>query len=91
MFHIAKKKLAGRVSCPGDAAADGLKVLDPKRPIREADIRPRDLDLLWAAKRTHAPQQRASLFDHLEHRQALAHDAGFVKCFVPQNRSVVPI
>ena len=27
------------------AAADSLKVLDPKRPIREADIRPRDQDV----------------------------------------------
>jgi len=26
------------------AAADGLKVLDPKRPIREADIRWHDLN-----------------------------------------------
>jgi hypothetical protein len=27
------------------AAADSLKVLDPKRPIREADIAGRDLDV----------------------------------------------
>ena len=27
------------------AAADGLKVLDPKRPIREADIAERDHDV----------------------------------------------
>jgi hypothetical protein len=27
------------------AAADSLKVLDLKRPIREADIRPRDQDV----------------------------------------------
>jgi hypothetical protein len=27
------------------AAADGLKVLDPKRPIREADIGGRQLDV----------------------------------------------
>ena len=29
------------------AAADSLKVLDPKRPIREADIRPRDRDVYF--------------------------------------------
>jgi hypothetical protein len=29
------------------AAADSLKVLDPKRPIREADIRPRDQDVCF--------------------------------------------
>ena len=29
------------------AAADSLKVLDPKRPIREADIRPRDRDVCF--------------------------------------------
>jgi len=29
------------------AAADGLKVLDPKRPIREADIPRRPLDVCF--------------------------------------------
>ena len=29
------------------AAADSLKVLDPKRPIREADIRERVLDVCF--------------------------------------------
>ena len=53
----------------------------------KADIRPRDLDLLWAA----SGLMHRSKEHPLEHCQALAHDAGFVKCFVPQNRSVVPI
>jgi hypothetical protein len=33
------------VSDINTAAADSLKVLDPKRPIREADIPRRDLDV----------------------------------------------
>ena len=32
------------------AAADSLKVLDPKRPIREADIRERVLDVRFGPK-----------------------------------------
>jgi hypothetical protein len=42
------------------AAADSLKVLDPKRPIREADIRSRDQDVCFVPK-----ADISQLFDHL--------------------------
>jgi hypothetical protein len=39
------------VSDINTAAADSLKVLDPKRPIREADIPRRHLDVRYGASR----------------------------------------
>ena len=41
------------------AAADSLKVLDPKRPIREADIAERDGMSALFQQRTNASQQKS--------------------------------
>jgi hypothetical protein len=46
------------------AAADSLKVLDPKRPIREADIAGRQFDVRFVPKAevgwlTRSPRRRA--------------------------------
>ena len=45
-------------------AVDSLKVLDPERPIREADLRGHRGMSRSGQDLTHAPQQKTSLLDH---------------------------
>ena len=47
------------------AAADGLKVLDPKRPIREADIVQQGGNVRFVPEADSCAAAKASLFDYL--------------------------
>ena len=76
MFHLVLESHDGRalgadseekhepVSDIDTAAADSLKVLDPNRPIREADIAQRDFDVRFVP-----------ITDITDHRQKTSHAA----------------